>query len=676
MPTRRRLLLLLCLVLLAAAGLRVAGCFGQGYPLSFNADEDANVKRALRLGAEGTLDPAWYNKPALGYYMLFGEYGAMFVLGWLSGIYEDATDFGMAFIRNPGPFYLVGRLGTSLMGVVTVLLVYLLGRRIHGRTTGVAGAMVLAVATGHVASGQVVKMHVPAAMLAVWAAIHATGIQRRGAKRDYLAAGLLVGLATATMYSAAALVAVLVFAHLFRERAGATQEPRLLLSRRLALGLGAVAGGFFLGSPFHLLNPAAPRVWLLPALERMGTRIGLLQGFLAQRGGGWGSEGFLGALGEQLYVLGGSRALGLPVCLLAVLGLVAVLRRRSRREGLLVGAVLAVMLLLGAGLSPAPRPRHLVMLMPFAALLAGRGFVALLGLMGGRLRGRRAALGLLVLAALLALPLPGMPLYETARTDLQHLEPDPRMQARSWIEAHVEPGSVVMVDHDRVKLRPAVRRCDWALERLDRLEARDRLRPGFYSSYRWYWKARRRTALETGQPTYDVVVLVQPWLTESLEMRDRAGSTYNPLWPRSPWSWLLPWAVDHLKEAGTPVGPAGVQGLVKDRLGKELRGLGPVELWTRVTPVSRPWLTRGPDRGSQGGGLQPVAWLVTTKVSYANYKKVSKKRNFPDFAAFYRDLESHYDCYELNGDGTDPTKVVRIYDLRERLTEPRVRAIP
>ena len=104
MSKRRGWLLILLAVLLVAGGLRVWGCFGQGYPFSFYPDEEGNVKRALRFGQARTLNPGWFSKPALGYYVLFAEYGAYYVVGRITGRFGGVDDFAFRLRLLNRPF--------------------------------------------------------------------------------------------------------------------------------------------------------------------------------------------------------------------------------------------------------------------------------------------------------------------------------------------------------------------------------------------------------------------------------------------------------------------------------------------------------------------------------------------------------------------------------------------
>ena len=144
---RRTACLALLGILALAAALRVWGCLGQGLPHSYYPDERNNVERVLRFGAEKTLDPnGWFNKPALGYYVILVEYGGYYAVGRACGWWDNPHEFGVSYFENQGPFLLIGRLSTALFGVLTVLLVYRMARKVGDEHTGLMAALVMAAA--------------------------------------------------------------------------------------------------------------------------------------------------------------------------------------------------------------------------------------------------------------------------------------------------------------------------------------------------------------------------------------------------------------------------------------------------------------------------------------------------------------------------------------------------
>ena len=678
-PSRRLRRALFSLVLLAFA-IRCLGCFGQGLPYSYYGDEIFNVRQALRFGAEFTLDPSWFNKPSLGYYILFGEYGVYYLLGRLSGLFTNPQDFAQHYFDAPGAFYLIGRVSTAVFGALTVLLSYRLGKEVRGRFCGVLSALVLCLTLGHIASSQQVKMDVPATFFTAWAALFCLRVLKRGLRKDYLLAGVLTGLGTATKYYSIVLLVPFVFCHLFREPRALALNRRVWTSPRLGLGVFGWFLGFFVGAPYSFINPEFREGYILPRLRfvlrqtHQGWLSDLLTGsfFLQSRGStvdidrGATVWTVLEAMAQTLVSPG---AVGAVIFILATCGFLSVLIRRSRRNAFVLLVIAMTVALLVTANNQYNAPRHLNTLYPFIAVLAAQGILAI-GALSKHFTSRTIPGILVCLAALLA-PYPGGPVWEVVAHEREMLRPDPRNEALAWIHANIPPGSVIINDHDRLPLRSTLGRLKWTQDRVATFARRRRFRRGWERSYPIELQFKRAAAERWGSDRYDTICMLHTWQDENLRKRPAAVATYNPLWPRSPWGGI--WdrlAAEHRSGKKPLIDAAHTRALSHEYLRlPAFRNLAPVELWTHPSPVSWPYLLR--DRSKTGlAQWQTPQWFVSAQESYDNYRTPHKRANFPDFADFYDDLKAHYDCHQFGELGTHrPEQVVRIYDLRQRIND-------
>jgi len=149
--------------------------------------------------------------------------------------------------------HLASRLIAVAFGVATVGLWWRIAGRAYGPTAGRLAGLFLACAYLHVRESHFGTTDVPMVFFIVAAHGPLLSIVARGRWGDYLAAGALIGLATATKYTAAPLVASLVVAHVVRVRRGCASRPWLRLA-----GAVAVAGGLV-----GLLRQRDPRALVL-----------------------------------------------------------------------------------------------------------------------------------------------------------------------------------------------------------------------------------------------------------------------------------------------------------------------------------------------------------------------------------------------------------------------------
>ncbi len=246
-----------------------------GLPFLFRPDEDVMVGRAVRMAAEGSLDPLFANYPPLVFYVFAA---AERLTGQLGG----------AVGHDPSGAYLAARTVTAAASVLTVGLVFEAGRRAYGAGAGLGAALALAVAPlavrqAHFATTDAVQAaFVAAALLA--------GLSARG-RRGFLLAGALCGLAAASKYTGGVvLVYVLVLAgRRFALPAVAGAAFAFALpSLAMLLHPAAYVGGLaFLGGNAYLRSHNLPIGWIYHSTVTLPFGLGLGAFALALAGIAW-----------------------------------------------------------------------------------------------------------------------------------------------------------------------------------------------------------------------------------------------------------------------------------------------------------------------------------------------------------------------------------------------------
>ena len=133
----RRYGVLLGLIVLGALALRLWG-INFGLPYAYHIDERSYVVGALNLG-QGEING--YPQQVGLVNVLLGEYVAYFLVGRLVGLFASAQDFARAYYADPTVFYLLGRLTSAVLGVVSCWAVYLLGKELRNRLVGLMAAL-------------------------------------------------------------------------------------------------------------------------------------------------------------------------------------------------------------------------------------------------------------------------------------------------------------------------------------------------------------------------------------------------------------------------------------------------------------------------------------------------------------------------------------------------------
>ena len=195
-PTARTTALLLTGILLVALGLRLWH-IRHGLPFAYNADEAEHfVPKAVGM-FDGGLDPGYYENPSGLTYLLYVLFSVRF---------SADGHFARSFAADPEPAFVLARVAVALIGTLVVGLTYWAGARFYERRVGLVAAALMAVAFLPVFySKHALNDIVTLAPIAV-ALIACLLVYERGTWADWALAGGAIGVATATKYTAAAML--------------------------------------------------------------------------------------------------------------------------------------------------------------------------------------------------------------------------------------------------------------------------------------------------------------------------------------------------------------------------------------------------------------------------------------------------------------------------------------
>jgi 4-amino-4-deoxy-L-arabinose transferase-like glycosyltransferase len=384
---------LACLTALALA-LRLWG-IAFGLPYIYTFDEPTSIGEALGL-IHGTTDALSFANPPLYKYILVGLFGSLVGFQRLAEVGDT-------------PLYLIARATSAVLGALTVPVVYWLAWLLRGRQAGLIAAG-LAAATYLLTRESHFGVNDALATLCATAALAASvRVACRGTRRDYLMAGVGLGLAFAAKYQAAAILVPLMLAHV--------QHGRRRRDLDMLLALGAALVTAIVAFP-QLVTETRRVVADVYVFLMLPSRLGF--------------EG-LDRSGAYVFYFFKSFGLGIGWPMLALAGVGIALAAVRREWPLLVVASLPVCLYVVMGSS------HM-----YVARFMLPGLTALIVLTAVVLSDlARPAPGIAVV--LVGLALAGT-LPSTLRFDTLLTRPDTRTEARTWLHAHVPAGAHVIAD--------------------------------------------------------------------------------------------------------------------------------------------------------------------------------------------------------------------------------------
>lgn len=227
----------LLVVVLLAATLRIVNIdWDQNH--HFHPDERAVTMAVMRLSFHPLqLDPDFFAYGSLPIYLTKATTSLVSHVDPWASTYDGIIYYGRAL--------------SAVIGTLTVLLTFLLGARLYDRRTGVLGAFLLAVCVLHVQNSRFLTVDVTLTFFVLLALLQLVRLSRDGRRSSFVWAGVCVGLAVATKFSAMALLAPLGIAILYRWWTEARLLPVLGWSL-VAVFSGVVA--FALAEPYILLN--------------------------------------------------------------------------------------------------------------------------------------------------------------------------------------------------------------------------------------------------------------------------------------------------------------------------------------------------------------------------------------------------------------------------------------
>jgi hypothetical protein len=408
----------LLLLLGGALGLRLWG-ITFGLPQTVHPDEYQYVEAGIAFQT-GDLNPHRFNNPSLYKYILGGEYTLAQGIERLTGeSWADSPTTSLSF------YYLLGRFTGAVIGSLTVIALFRLGRRFSTWAAWLAALFLtccyLAGRESHYAINDLLVT-----LLVVLTVHWALRLLSATSLSGSLVAGLLVGLAATTKYTGVfgfVPVAIAELVGLGSQGAGRTRDgPRIVIDlKRGVLTFGAALVAFVAGSPFVVLD--WPKfVDDLADLNKRGVQG--YKGIIQDPAGSW-----------VFYLKTLNWGLGTGLLVLSLVGLLYLLWRgwrRRRVDELIVGS-LPVALYLFLGRQQMFFSRFILPAIPCLCLAAA---VLLADLAEALTTFRRSLAAAIPVVALLLVLQPG---WRMIRLDRLLLQTDTRALAAAWIQGHLSP---------------------------------------------------------------------------------------------------------------------------------------------------------------------------------------------------------------------------------------------
>jgi Dolichyl-phosphate-mannose-protein mannosyltransferase len=403
----------LVVLLVATFLLRIWG-IKQGLPYSYNVDEAQHfVPKAIDFFSHD-LNPQYFLNPPAYSYLLYVVFELWF---------GSADAVARAYTVDPTTVFVVARLVAAVLGTAAVWLTYLAGVRLLGRTVGLLAAAIFGLAFLPIFYSHLALNDVPTLAPVALSLYGIAGVMRRGRRRDYVIAGVGIGLAAATKYTGGITLMCLIAAFACDAATGSGWQA----VRRCGLALGLALVAFLLANPYALLHFSS-------FTSGVSQQASLAAGQDPVKLGSSPGSGVAYYLWTFTWGIGW-------VPSLAALGGAALLVARRRLGLILVLLPAPIVFVIFMGDQQRFFGRWLMPIFPIVALLAAYGAVELV-----RWLARARGVPIVLAGAVVAVVLLAQSVVTVVHDDAVLSRPDTRNLTRAWMVDHVPAGAKVVIE--------------------------------------------------------------------------------------------------------------------------------------------------------------------------------------------------------------------------------------
>ncbi len=416
---------ILFIIILSALILRLWG-IDFGLPFQFHQDEPIVVNHALAYGT-GDLNPHFFIIPPFCSYLLFACYGFFFLIGKFFGIFSSAGDFAIKFFTDPTIFYLIARIVLGVIpGTLLIWLSYLVYKRLFGKEGSlyVAACMAfifLCVINGHYAySDNLLVLFILLTYLLLYRMI------KKPLLSNYVFSGMLIGLAISTKYNAVLLLGSLFSAHYRIIADGSQHKKRIIMDKRLWVGIFASICAFIITNPFSVLDYKF-------FLESVTGRI---------------RNSYIGWLHHLQYSF--AEGIGTWLLIAGLVGIIFIFIKKRKTEAILFLSF-PFLFYLHLVIRSQRYSRYALPIIPF--LIMSAAFLVFKVLMP-MAKKRLSRFIIVCLSVIIVIPTA----VKSIKADILFSKTDTRILCSNWIEENISVNTKIAVDH--TFFRPPIRQTE------------------------------------------------------------------------------------------------------------------------------------------------------------------------------------------------------------------------
>jgi hypothetical protein len=234
----------------------------------YNSTEYFLAKIALNMGSRHSLDPLVYVYPAFYFYILLGLYGGYYLVGRAIGSFPDQASFAVKFLTEPASFYLLGRLLSTGLSLLSIYFMYRILEKYRGKIFARLAAGMAALSQYYIEFSGYATMDMVLIFFATLTVLFFFIIEDSPRLLFLFLQGLCCGLAIAAKYNAGFLVIGILLADYYLYR-----KYNLNYYKATLLSTAGIVSGFFLTNPLGLITPLTYYQGFLYRTSQMGIAV-------------------------------------------------------------------------------------------------------------------------------------------------------------------------------------------------------------------------------------------------------------------------------------------------------------------------------------------------------------------------------------------------------------------
>jgi hypothetical protein len=218
-----------------------------GLPNQWHSDEVTNT--AIRMISEKTLNPGRFIYPSIPFYFAFFAilpYAFYLLLSGKIGLIYQSGLFKTKVIAD---MFLISRVAFALVGGLVIIATYLIAKKISNKRVAILSAAFASINMGIVTQAHFATPNLLVTLFSLLGLFFIVRLYEKPTQINYIAAGIVIGLATGAKYNGIFLVAPLLVAHVMVNK-------KILINKNIILAGVFTLIAFLLTSPFLILEPS------------------------------------------------------------------------------------------------------------------------------------------------------------------------------------------------------------------------------------------------------------------------------------------------------------------------------------------------------------------------------------------------------------------------------------